>query len=189
MHMAAAFWCLQLLRLYLYWKALSWKVIPFGFWSRTLKVEQFSMGSRQWPYVSSWSDKCGRFKRRDNVICLVRLCVFCVLWELLEEEDFILFVEQNGVKLVDIGPVEAFPLDKIWIGRLWGFFSWGMRWWRNGLEGIGMASSCGCRLFWFILLRARVLSPPAIKQIELLSTFKPHCQLIRVFYHSILYCY
>ena len=39
------------------------------------------------------------------------------------------------------------------------------------------------------LLRARVLSPPAIKQIELLSTFKPHRQLIRVFYHSILYCY
>jgi hypothetical protein len=38
---------------------------------------------------------------------------FCVLWELLEEEDFVPFAELNGVKLVDIGPVEAFPLDKI----------------------------------------------------------------------------
>jgi hypothetical protein len=39
----------------------------------------------------------------------------------LEEEDFFPFMEQNGVKLVDIGPLEAFPLDAIWIGRVRGF--------------------------------------------------------------------
>lgn len=74
MHRAETHCSWQMLRpymyIYIYWKALLLRVIPFEFWSKPRKEEWLSINSKEWPHMSSITFTVGKVTEITNGVYL-----------------------------------------------------------------------------------------------------------------------